>query len=1160
MKKNKTIVIAYTLLTALITEALMPMDLKAAQDPDVIYESESDTTETDIEGEEYDTAGADNGSEEYDPGEPEYAGEDYTDEPEYSEYDGWHDIDFDIEQFDPDQVPDSDSDGVSPDMDGDIIVEELPVKYVTPNLPGLRKQTPYNNCWAYSSIALAEINLIGKDPALKDTINLSELQCSYYTYNFVTDPLGGTEGDRNAKAGTKGPLQVGGNLAFSTNVLASWIGASAADAISGNIESAYGGINASSLYAEVSPGSEYAYGHDTYHLTGYYIAEYDINDLDIIKKMITDYGAVSMSIYAKGNASNNYNGYYNSETNGFYGTSSSSNHAVTIVGWDDDFAASAFNTTPAGDGAWLVRNSWSSSDYEEAFNGYFWLSYYNGTLIKQSPKQKVYAFEFDSADNIDNNYQYDGAMYGADSGEMKAANVFTAHANEEGAEKLNAVSFATSGANAAYRIRIYKDLRNGGGPEDGTLAATLNGYTTYAGYHTIPLNEQSFMLKEGERFSVTVELSDTSKGVMTEYTGSSTWYDITAGKDPGTSYIYKNGRWTDFAQGDYARNNWAKYGNFRIKAFTNNINCARFDTCALDARIAYNTIQIERGMKYGQFTALPTPVRRGYAFTGWNTYPDGSGQTVTEESVVETDGNITLYAQWEILKFTVAFDTDGAGELPSQTVTYMLLAEKPDPDPVKEGFDFGGWYSDEAYKNLYDFDSPVSSDLTLHARWGMFLQFDPCGGELTDISYKEIVLGEAYGSLPVPIREGYEFAGWYDSASEDGNPVTSGTVATDESVRRLYARWKEVSPLEISAKAGYVMSGRSLTMTAKREGKKVANTKLAWMAVSADGCGEASVNNKGVLTALTEGRVTVYAYDPLTGLKSAGFSADIYVPVKKSALSHKSVIIPENEEFRAQIFITPSITGAAHATGSAPGVDVADEVTWALKKESDSEYVSVDTDGTIRALKNTSAAVYVTASFIPYGAKKPTVLTCKVRVASKPLSGVALSTSKLSLDVDKTSDISVITTPLIPAGFDTDTVTCIPDNENVSVEYDSGSGICHITGISPGKSVITVRAGAKTAKCTVTVGNRPDHILLNKTGTQSIYINKTLALKGIVYTALNKKYTDQNIVWKTDDPAVAYVTPSGKVVGISAGNTVITATLASDPEIRASCTVQVIAR
>ncbi len=1160
MKKNKTIVIAYTLLMALITEALIPMDIKAAQDPEVIYETEYDTAPAEDEGPKFDTVVSDIAAEEHDPVEPEVVGSDPGDQPEYSDYDGWHDIDFDIEQYDPEQVSVSDSDGISPDMDGDVIVEEMPAKYITPDMPGLRKQTPYNNCWAYSSIALAEINLIKKDPSLKDTINLSELQCSYYTYNFVTDPLGGTAGDRNAKAGTKGPLQVGGNLAFSTNVLASWIGAADADAISGNTESSYGGVSASSLDAGVSPGEEYAYAHDTYHLTGYYMTDYDIEKLDIVKKMILDYGAVSMSIYAKGSASNNYNGYYNSETNGFYGTSSSSNHAVTIVGWDDDFAASDFNTTPAGNGAWLVRNSWSSTDYEEAFNGYFWLSYYNGTLIKQSPKQKVYAFEFDSADTTDNNYQYDGAMYGSDSGEMRASNVFTAHANEEGAEKLDAVSFATTGANAHYKIRIYKGIREGGGPEDGTLAATLTGDTGYAGYYTIPMGGQAFMLNEGERFSVIVELSNTSKGVMTEYTGSQTWFDITARKDAGTSYIYKDGRWTDFATGNYAVGNWAKYGNFRIKAFTNNINCARFDTCADDARMAYNTVQIERGKQYGQFGAFPVPVRTGYAFMGWNTYPDGSGQTITEESVVETDGNIDLFAQWEILKYTVAFDTDGAGEIPSQTVTYKSLAVKPDPDPVKEGFDFGGWYSDASFKKPYDFGSAVTSDLLLHARWGMFLQFDPCGGELTDTDYKEIVSGKPYGTLPVPIREGHEFAGWYDGASDEANPVTSDTVATDESVRRLYAHWKEVSPLEISAKAGSVMSGRSLTMTAKRNGKKLANTALVWKAVSADGFGQASVNNKGVLTALTEGCVTVYAYDPLTGLRSAGFITDIYVPVKKSVLSHRSVILPEDEEFQAHVNITPSITGAEHATGSAPGIDVADEVIWALKKESDSQYVSVEEDGSIRALKNTVVPVSVTASFKPYGAKNPTVLTCKVTVASKPLSAVNLSTSKITLDVGRSSDISVITTPLVPADFDSGSVTCIPDNENVSVEYDAGTGICHITGENPGKSVITVRAGAKVAKCIVTVGSRPDHILLSKTGMQTLNINKTLALKGIVYTALNKKYTDQSLVWKTDDPAVAYVTPAGRVVGISAGNTVITATLAGDPEISASCTVQVIAR
>ena len=85
------------------------------------------------------------------------------------------------------------------------------------------------------------------------------------------------------------------------------------------------------------------------------------------------------------------------------------NHAVTVVGWDDDYAASNFSVTPEGNGAWLVRNTWSAgSDVDNlSYYTYFWLSYYDKSL-----SGSAYAFDFEPADNYDHNYQYDGAMFG----------------------------------------------------------------------------------------------------------------------------------------------------------------------------------------------------------------------------------------------------------------------------------------------------------------------------------------------------------------------------------------------------------------------------------------------------------------------------------------------------------------------------------------------------------------------------------------------------------------------------------------------------------------------------------------------------------------------------------------------------------------------------
>ena len=146
--------------------------------------------------------------------------------------------------------------------------------------------------------------------------------------------------------------------------------------------------------------------------------------------------------------------------------------------------------------------------------------------------------------------------------------------------------------------------------------------------------------------------------------------------------------------------------------------------------------------------------------------------------------------------YTVTFDSYGGTPVPpKQEVEYGHAATKP-ADPTLKGYTFAFWYlgEDEQNATAYDFNTPVTGDITLTAKWNInkyTVTFDPNGGnELAEADKTKVVkIGEAYGELPTPTRKGYNFAGWYTEA-EEGTVVTADTTVSAMTDHTLYAHWE----------------------------------------------------------------------------------------------------------------------------------------------------------------------------------------------------------------------------------------------------------------------------------------------------------------------------------------------------------------------------------
>ena len=204
----------------------------------------------------------------------------------------------------------------------------------------------------------------------------------------------------------------------------------------------------------------------------------------------------------------------------------------------------------------------------------------------------------------------------------------------------------------------------------------------------------------------------------------------------------------------------------------------------------------------GDTITLPAPTRTGYTLTGWR---DAAGNE-TNGSACQIPGNadasFTLTAVWQANTYQLEFNrnSSGAGGMAAQTLTYDSAFTLPENQFARTGYRFAGWntkadgsgisYADRAaVKNL-----ATKGSVTLYAQWTpvtFSVSFDPNGGTLTDSgdSGMPVTYDAAYGALPVPVRNRYNFKGWF-TAREGGEQMTETSKVETAAAHTLYAQWE----------------------------------------------------------------------------------------------------------------------------------------------------------------------------------------------------------------------------------------------------------------------------------------------------------------------------------------------------------------------------------
>lgn len=407
--------------------------------------------------------------------------------------------------------------------------DAIPAKYdprETDKTSFVRNQGNTGLCWAFSVTTAAERQYYKKTG---EHIVLSPAHLGYFLYNRVDDPLGNTPLDRNIISSQYDNFtNIGGNPVYAAQAMANWMGLAKEEVAPFDIilNNGYNGLG---------------YDDDLAYKNSLILESAEFLDTTAeVKSAIINNGAAVTSYYA---APTDKSEFYDKNNKAYYCYKVyNPNHAVAVIGWDDNYPKENFSKAPERDGAWIIQNSWGENWGDE---GYFYLSYEDETLENFS------TYKVTSADTYDYNYQYDGNAYAGrtlfESGE-KAANIFKVKGGSN--QLLEAVNLTTwTELPHTLKIAIYTNLRTANLPESGSEAASFRVRIDNPGMYNFRLEdygENLAYLQDGSLYSIVITAEDSVElGIEAESNNEAVKHR--AGLSPNQSFwkSENDSKWND---------------------------------------------------------------------------------------------------------------------------------------------------------------------------------------------------------------------------------------------------------------------------------------------------------------------------------------------------------------------------------------------------------------------------------------------------------------------------------------------------------------------------------------------------------------------------------------------------------------------------------------
>lgn len=215
----------------------------------------------------------------------------------------------------------------------------------------------------------------------------------------------------------------------------------------------------------------------------------------------------------------------------------------------------------------------------------------------------------------------------------------------------------------------------------------------------------------------------------------------------------------------------------------------------------------------------------GKKFLGWQT-SDGNLYSSNEIYRYSPSRSEVITAQWSDY-YTVTYDTNGGKFSYGKNFDYVAIGQALPhrTKPVKDGYDFVGWYEKESGAYIESQYYIPTSDITLVARWEEYwtVTFDANGGTYASDSYQSdkvlkgegLYLNTSYGYK----KDGSILVGWCEDKACKGSVLAGYYRPSSDTT--LYAKWSDACTITLDAGEGYFTGGKKVSAVQAAVGKTV---------------------------------------------------------------------------------------------------------------------------------------------------------------------------------------------------------------------------------------------------------------------------------------------------------------------------------------------------